>query len=159
MTDPNPSPVQMVTLGEVPPMRDADLELRLVRRSDPDPPGGWTPAYHFEMRTTQGDLAGWIDLRVGDTAEIRLYNGHIGYTVRERYRGHRYAARACGLLLPLARRHGLAELWITCNPDNVASRRTCEIVGAGYVETVDLPPTTDLYRRGERKKCRYRMVL
>ena len=34
------------------------------------------------------------------------------------------------LLLPLARRHGLQTVWITCNPDNWASRRTCELAGA-----------------------------
>lgn len=159
MATPDPPLVQDVTLGEVPPLRDGDMELRLVRRSAPDPRGSWTPAYHFEMRTTGGELAGWIDLRMGQSAEVRLYNGHIGYTVRERHRGHRYAARACRLLLSLARRHGLPELWITCNPDNTASRRTCEIAGAEYVETVDLPPDTDLYRRGDRRKCRYRITL
>jgi tagatose 1,6-diphosphate aldolase len=42
--------------------------------------------------------------------------------------------------VPLAVRHGLSELWITCNPDNIASRRTCEAAGAELVEVVDLPP-------------------
>jgi tagatose 1,6-diphosphate aldolase len=59
------------------------------------------------------------------------------------------------MLLPLARAHGLTTLWITCNPDNIASRRTCERIGARLVEVVDVPEGTPLYRRGERQKCRY----
>ena len=111
------------------------------------------------MRVPNGDIAGWIDLRVGDAEEVALYNGHIGYTVRTAYRGRRYAARSCRLLFNLARLHGFSELWITCNPDNEASRRTCERAGGEYVETVDLPADNDLYRRGDRQKCRYRFVL
>ena len=61
--------------------------------------------------------------------------------------------------MPLARRHGLAELWITCNPENKASRRTCEFAGAELIEIVDLPPHTDMYQEGERQKCRYRLQL
>jgi tagatose 1,6-diphosphate aldolase len=63
------------------------------------------------------------------------------------------------LLLPLARRHGLKDLWITCNPDNLASRRTCELAGAEFVEIVDLPANSGMYRRGDRQKCRYRLDL
>jgi tagatose 1,6-diphosphate aldolase len=106
-----------------------------------------------------GVIAGRIDLRVGDTEHLRYYAGQIGYGVEPLHRGHPYAARAVRLLMPLARRHGLAELWITCNPDNIASRRTCELAGAEFVEIVDLPPDNDMYRRGERQKCRYRLAL
>jgi predicted acetyltransferase len=147
------------TLPDVPPLRDEGLELVLIRRSSADARCSWAPAYHFEMRVPDGEVAGWIDLRVGDSEDILLYNGHIGYTVREQYRGHRYAARACRLLFDVARRHGFSELWITCNPENTASRRTCEIAGGELIEIVDLPSDNELYRRGERQKCRYRIAL
>lgn len=153
-TDTSPS-----LLHDVPSMRDGDLELRLARRSPAGSNGAWTPAYHFEMRLPDDAVAGWIDLRVGDAPELTLYNGHIGYTVREKYRGRHYAARSTRLLAGLARHHGFTELWITCNPENIASRRTCELAGAEYVETVELPTDIDLYRRGERSKCRYRLLL
>ena len=42
--------------------------------------------------------------------------------------------------------------------DNIASRRSCEIAGFEYVETVDVPPEeTELYQLGLRKKCRYKI--
>jgi predicted acetyltransferase len=50
-------------------------------------------------------------------------------------------------------------LWITCNPENVASRRTCELVGGELVDIVDLPVDSDMYKEGARQKCRYRVKL
>ncbi len=104
-------------------------------------------------------IAGSISLRIGDNEDLRMYLGHIGYNVYPAARGHHYAARASRLLYPLARRHGLSELWITCNPENIASRKTCERLGAGYVQTVPLPTGHILYERGERQKQRYRIDL
>jgi tagatose 1,6-diphosphate aldolase len=141
-------------------LMDRDLELVLVGKDPGDPARGWIPAYRFTMRLVGSDEEiGRIELRVGDTEPLHRYAGHIGYGVLEAYRGHRYAARACRLLLPLARRHGMRTLWITCNPDNLASRRTCELLGASLVEIVDVPEDTDMHQRGERQKCRYRLDL
>jgi predicted acetyltransferase len=139
---------------------DEDLELVLIDKYPGDPTFRWAPAYQFKMaRLGQDDLVGRIDLRMGNSEHILMYAGHIGYGVEVAHRGHHYAARACRLLMPLARSHGLRELWITCNPDNIASRRTCELAGAIFVEIVDLPKDTEMYLRGERKKCRYRLDL
>jgi predicted acetyltransferase len=139
---------------------DGDLELVLVEKYAGDPAKGYVPAYKFQMRLVGQDKAiGRIDLRMGNTNDILMYAGHIGYGVAPEHRGQHYAARACRLLLPLARRHGLQTVWITCNPDNLASRRTCELAGGKLVEIVDLPADTDMYREGERQKCRYRLDL
>ena len=45
-----------------------------------------------------------------------------------------------------SRQHGLREIWITCNPENIASRRTCQFLGATFVGTVPLPKNHILYR-------------
>jgi len=123
--------------------------------------GGRVPAYHFWMisrdPTCPVRVAGGIGLRIGDTPELRLFSGHIGYHVYPPARGRRYAERAVRLLLPLAKRHRVNPLWITVNPDNIASRRTCERVGATLVETISIPSTHEFYTRGERDKCRYRI--
>lgn len=134
-------------------------------------PGGWeagdfkkgrAPSYHFWMHLRPEfappvPIAGAIGLRVGHMAELELYYGHIGYNVYPPARGRHYAERACRLLLPLAKAHGLNPVWITTNPDNYASRRTCERLGAELVEVVDIPPNHPLYLKGQRKKCRYRV--
>ncbi len=141
-------------------LADGELQLALVERYPGDPARGYVPAYRFRMRLAgQREPIGSIELRIGDTPDLVTYGGHIGYAVEPPYRGHHYAARACRLLLPLARRHGFTTLWITCNPDNLASRRTCELLGAELAEIVDLPPSSDMYHRGMRQKCRYRLQI
>jgi tagatose 1,6-diphosphate aldolase len=142
-----------------PEMIDGDLQL-VLRQTRPGDKRGWVPAYYFDMvHTGSSETMGYISLRIGHTHHVETYGGHIGYRVEPAYRGHRYAARSCRLLFPLARAHGMERLWVTCSPENAPSRRSIELAGGIYVETVDVPPDTDIYRRGETRKCRYRIDL
>lgn len=100
---------------------------------------------------------GLISLRIGASEWLTLYAGQAAYAVAPEYRGRRYASRALRLLAPLAWRQGLVPLWVTCNPENLASRRTCELAGGVFVEVVALPAGNDMYARGERFKCRFRL--
>ncbi len=139
---------------------DDDLELILVECQPFDSLRNWAPTYRFEMHSSACLASiGRIDLRVGHTPHLERYAGHIGYRVEPEHRGHHYAARSCRLLFPLARLHGLNPLWITCDPDNMASRRTCELAGGRLVGIVQVPRADDLYRFGHRWKCRYRIDL
>ncbi len=135
-----------------------DGELRLqLRTTIPGDGRDNVPVYHFEMMVDRIE-AGRIEFRAQTNQQIELYVGHIGYNVYPAFRGHHYAERACRLLLPLARRHGHKELWITCNPDNLPSRRTCERLGATLVELIAIPEdqTTTW---GEYHKCRFQLML
>jgi tagatose 1,6-diphosphate aldolase len=104
-------------------------------------------------------IAGGIGLRIGQSRDLEMYLGHVGYNVYPPARGNHYAERACRLILPIARHHGMRALWITCNPDNYASRRTCERLGCALVDTVAVPAGHTLHQRGELEKCRYRLDL
>lgn len=109
---------------------DGELTLRLARTQDADPDKGFLPAYYFQVIRTEDDTPiGRVNFRVGPVEALRIA-GNIGYAIDEPYRGNHYAVKACRLLFPLARRHGLRQLCITCNPDNMASRRTAEGLGA-----------------------------
>ena len=141
-------------------LRDRDLWLELRAREPANPVRGWVPAYRFAMRLDGVEHSvGRLSFRVGCTETIEHYAGHIGYEVNPPYRGNRLAERSVRLVLPLARRHEFAELWITCNPDNWPSRRTCERLGAELVEIVDVPKDSPVYGVGSERKCRYRLVL
>lgn len=126
-----------------------------------DPSAGRVPAYHFWMLADPQvgvppiRIVGGMGVRVGSTPEIEKYSGNIGYHVYPPARGRRFAERACRLILPLLRRHGLQRVWITCNPDNLASRRTCERLGARLVEIIPIPQDHPYRSRGETEKCRY----
>lgn len=139
---------------------DGDLELVVVKKHPANPAKKHVPAYDFEMRKVgKGSRIGSISLRLGRTRYLVKCAGHLGYNVYKRYRGHRYAARGCRLLAPLARAHGLKTMWITCEPRNIASRKTCRLAGGRYVETVRIPKGTEMYDRGMRFVRRYRISL
>jgi len=126
----------MIEFYDPGPLIDDDLELVLLETFSGDPTRNWVPSYRFAMRRVGcEEQIGGIDLRVGYTALL----DHIGG--------------------PLARRHDLGVVWITCNPDNWASRRTCELAGAQFVEIVPVPEDHELYLQGDRQKCRYRIDL
>ena len=118
------------------------------------------PTYHFRMiEPRSGATAGRINLRSSHAELVEKYAGHIGYEVQEAFRGRRFALKAVEMLKPMALRLRLDPLWITCNPENAASRRICELAGGTLVETLAVPPGNVLYQGGAREKCRFRLDL
>jgi predicted acetyltransferase len=137
-----------------------DGELRLELDRFEIHPTHHVPTYQFRMvHLDTQETIGNIRLSAGSTPHIERYAGHIGYGVLPQHRGHRYAARALRLLLPLARQLNVNPLWITCDPENIASRRTLELAGAEFIEIVDVPPDCIIHQRGHPRKCRYRLPL
>lgn len=138
-------------------LRHGDLELRLAEYSLHA--FHCVPTYFFRMMSIDhAEELGSINLRIGSTPHIERYAGHIGYGVHPAHRGHRYAARSVALLLPLARILGIDPLWITCDPDNAASRRSLELAGAELMEIVDVPEDCGIRKYGGKlRKCRYRL--
>ncbi len=153
-------PVKMGQLRFEDPGRlvDGELELALVRCRFSDASLGRIPSYAFEMRHAVSGMAlGALVLRVGDGDTVLRYVGHVGYDVYPEQRGHRYAARSLVLIRPFATHLGLSPLWICCAPDNLASRRTCELAGCQLVEVAAVPPDQAAYGQGLRTACRYRL--
>ncbi|HVJ20434.1 MAG TPA: GNAT family N-acetyltransferase [Polyangiaceae bacterium] len=150
--------MKAVTISQFSELRFDDVVLHLERDAPAEPAKNWLRALHYAIHAGS-ERVGTIDLRLGYTTSLVLYGGHIGYGVEPPHRGRHFAGKACRALAPLAAAFGLDTLWITCNPDNWASRRTCEYAGATLVEVVDLPPESDMYLEGDRQKCRYRWIL
>lgn len=141
-------------------LRDGELSLDLDEIKPGNARRKYVPQIRWHLiRDGRDNPAGYVNIRIGNTPEILLYVGHIGYFVEPDCRGRHFAERATRLLLPFARSEGLNPLWITCNPDNLPSRRTIERLGAEFVKIVDVPRNTDMYERGETQKCRYRLDL
>ena len=115
-----------------------EIKLSLTYTSEAWPEKGWLPAYYFDICLLDGTAIGTCDLRLGHN-ERSYIGGNIGYGVKRKYRGHRYAAKACKLLFGLAQEHGMDYLIITCDINNIASIRTCEICGGEFLGIEDVP--------------------
>jgi len=114
---------------------------------------GAIPLYVMHIiKRGSGAIVGQITLQVTDSDKV-YYMGHIGYRVHETFRGNNYALKACRLIFGLAKRHNMRKILITCNPDNIASRRTIEKLGGTLKETIPVPEWHELYEKGDRQKC------
>jgi tagatose 1,6-diphosphate aldolase len=138
---------------------DGDLQLILSERVPAEGNLWGVPAYTFKMQLASGEYVGRIRLRAGWNENVIRYAGHVGYAVEAAHRGRRYAERACRMIVPLAKQHGMTSLWITCQPDNAPSRRTLERLGAECIGLLDVPPEYALDAGVERKKICFRLRL
>lgn len=140
-------------------LKNDEIYLQLIRYTEANPAMSYVPSYYYNIcNTVTDEVMGYIDLRVGYN-ENTYYGGNIGYSVDEKFRGNHYAGKACLLLFQQAKALGMTLIIITCNPDNIASRKTCEYVNGKFEKIVNLPPHNDMYKLGERQKCIYRINL
>ena len=139
-------------------LKNDEITLRLEKTVEGNEEKDWVPAYHFAICNDKGIKMGKCDLRIGHNDKL-YYGGNIGYKIDEAYRGNHYAGKACFLLFELARKHNLEYLIITCNPDNYASKKTCEYAGGELLEIAELPEDSDMRERGETQKCIFRFTL
>jgi predicted acetyltransferase len=150
----NPPPAELFPI----PPQDLSfglVRLQFVRIVPGDASRGLVPSYHFRIFTAARNDAGHINFRVGDTEHVQLCAGHIGFEVSESFRGNRFAFQACRAIAPFVRSFYSAVI-ITCDPDNQASIRTIERLGASFVDQIAVPPHDPHYLRGLRWKNRYR---
>ncbi len=124
--------------------RDVSREQLAALRADPDaflrdltdPSGTVTladgmvvprlPSALFWL--SDGDFCGSINFRFQrGTEDLPAFcSGHIGYSIVPWKRRRGYATQALRLVLPIARREGLARVSVTCDADNLGSVRVIE---------------------------------
>ena len=136
-------------------LRDQEIYLSLYNTDDENKDKGYVPAYYFSIvRLRDNAIVGRCDLRIGHNENTK-HGGNIRYEVFEPFRGNRYAAKACKLLFVLAKKHNMDKVFITCSPDNIASRRTCELSGGILIDILDIPSWHEMYEMGRRQTCQY----
>lgn len=139
-------------------LASGQVRLRFVQLFPGDAPRGHVPYYHFRILVAGNLDVGHINFRVGDTDHVRLCAGHIGYEIAEAFRGHGFARQACEALVPFIRSFYVV-VTITCDPDNVASKRTIEQLGASFIDEVPVASQDSPDARGAGTKHRYRWAL
>jgi predicted acetyltransferase len=84
----------------------------------------------FLVAKVGGQMVGRVSIRHHLNPSLRLVGGHIGYSVRPRFRRNGFAGEILDLALIEARNVGICEALLTCEADNLASRRVIESHGA-----------------------------
>lgn len=140
-------------------LTDGEIDLKIEEKAPANEEKGYVPAYKYRITLHGEDQSiGSIDIRIGYNENL-YYGGHIGYRIEENHRGNYYATKACKMVKSIAVSHDMDKIIVTCNPNNLPSRKTCEKAGLVLKEIVDLPPHNDLYKGGERQVCIYEWIL
>ena len=120
---------------------------------------GTVPIYKYKVTLHNlPNKIGTIDIRIGNNEKTEFY-GNIGYGINEQFRGNGFASEACKIIIQVALAHGLIRLVICCNPNNYASRKVCENIGANLNRIVDVPIDSKLYLKDESSYCKYEWVI
>jgi|SRR5690554_1089785 len=136
-----------------------EIDLVIDEKAPANEKKGYVPAYKYNITLHKSkEVIGKIDIRIGYNEGI-YYGGNIGYTIYEPFRGHNYAYKACKIIKQVAMAHNMSKLYITCNPENIPSRKICEKLGLTLIKIIDLPKDNALYKDGERKICIYEWEL
>lgn len=135
-------------------LRAGAVQVRFAGILEVDESNGLVPAYHFNVLNADGVEVGHINFRVGSTRHVQMTAGHVGFAIDEAHRGIGYALQACQALAPFVRRH-YERVILTAEPDNVASLRTIERLGATFIDEVEVPVDDPGYASGARRKRRY----
>jgi predicted acetyltransferase len=103
---------------------------------------GWVPC--TTLWWVEGEeFYGRIALRHRLTPQLTAAGGHIGYDVRPTARGRGHATAMLGAVLPLAAAMGIEQALLTCDEDNLPSRKV--ILAYGGVPVDMLVPGTQRF--------------
>jgi predicted acetyltransferase len=109
-------------------------------------PLGWVAVSTFWL-VDGDDYVGSTNVRHELNAYLRDYGGHIGYTIRPSKRRMGYGTEICKLALEESKRIGLKRVLITCDDDNVGSRKIIERNGGVFENKVPQPDVNVPKRR------------
>lgn len=123
----------------------ADFLARTERfRKGIDLSAAWVPET-FLVAEVGCQIVGRVSIRHHLNPSLHLVGGHIGYSVRPRFRRNGFAGQILDLALVEARNLGVGEALLTCDADNVASRRVIESRG-GVLEALNGPDAVTKFK-------------
>lgn len=136
-------------------LTDGEIELKISGKYSGDEK--LLPFYYYDI-FYNNRFIGRISMRIGSNFDS-YYNGNIGYEIEENFRGNNFAFKACKLVLQIAKAHGMNEIILTCDENNIASYKTIEKLGGELIEIVKPPKTYFAYRENMKKQRIYRLYI
>jgi len=99
---------------------------------------GWVPATVLWL-VDSDSLVGWLSIRHYLTQQLRMYGGHIGYEIKPSMRNKGYGKKILALGLLETEKIGLKNVLITCDIDNIGSKKIIEYNGGKLEDMVEVP--------------------
>ena len=90
------------------------------------------------IRKADNKMVGCMQVHHVLNEQMKNYTGHVGYSVRPSERRKGYATRMLKKAKDYLSSFGFSEIYVSCLPENEASRRTILANGGEYIETVYL---------------------
>lgn len=120
-----------------------DFEGRLRKKYG----AGYVPSEVFlAARKNDNLVVGMIDFRHPLSDFLKNYGGNIGYSIRPSERRKGYASEMLRQILSVCRDFGESRVLLTCDKENIASKRT--IVKNGGVLENEIADTVGLSKSG-----------
>lgn len=114
-------------------------QVEKMARKETVPANGVPSTQFIYVREKDGRIVGMIQVRHCFNDFLRMYGGHIGYSVRPSERRKGYATQMLQDCLPFCREIGLERVLITCIDANIGSKKTIMANGGVYESTVFEP--------------------
>ncbi len=111
--------------------------LQTLAQAETDPLAGMVPATHYWLIVNGDCYAGDLDLRHQLNPSLQRFGGHIGYQIRPSMRRRGYGTLLCRLGIEAARQHGIGDILITCDDNNIGSYKIIEANGGILQDKVD----------------------
>ncbi len=83
-------------------------------------------------------VIGMINLRYELNGEFGKKYGHIGYSIRPKFRNQGYAVIQLKLVLDLYRKKGFKQVMLSTSPDNIGSQKVIIACGGYLFETLKI---------------------
>lgn len=99
-------------------------------------PEGYVPSTEWWLINNNNDILGTVRLRYELGERNYQEGGHIGYDISPRYRRKGYGKIILKLVLNKARELGLKKVLITCDFDNIGSKKIIEYNGGKLEKTI-----------------------
>lgn len=87
------------------------------------------------FRKSDMKMVGCMQVHNVLTQRMKDFTGHVGYSVRPSERRKGYAKRMLARALEFLTAFGFKEVYVSCEPTNIASRKTIVANGGEYIET------------------------
>jgi len=80
-------------------------------------------------------IVGRLSIRHRLSEFTKIYGGHIGYAITEKYRGRGYATEMLKQSVPICANLGIQEILLTVGKDNISSKQVIKKCGGIFIDS------------------------